>query len=83
MKTDIQRLIIEDVIEERERQDQKWGKTKHAALVWNAILNEEVGEVAHEILNTSTPNMKTELVQVAAVVFAWLEQIIERERIVS
>lgn len=43
-----------------------------------AILVEEVGEVARELLENDgreTPHLATELVQCAAVIFAWLESI--------
>lgn len=38
-----------------------------------AILTEEVGEVARSIIERDDGNLTTELVQVAAVVTAWLE----------
>ena len=67
-------------VAEREHQNNKWGKTEHSDFVWNAILGEEVGEVANVLLNPFNSKLKSELVQVAAVAIAWLEQIIENER---
>jgi NTP pyrophosphatase (non-canonical NTP hydrolase) len=68
---------------ERERQNQKWerpdGWTDHN-FVKHAVLSEEVGEVAQEVLRlndndwrSSEITLRMELVQVAAVVVAWLE----------
>lgn len=76
---DIQKAVIELIIEERKRQDEKWGKSDHSNFVWNAILNKEVGEVAHEVLNELPYSLREEVVQVAAVAMAWLEAIIENE----
>lgn len=62
---------------ERERQDQKWGKRNEhdgdADLVLNAVLTEEVGEVAQAVLRVDVDNLREELVQVAAVAVRWLE----------
>lgn len=83
---DIQRVLGDPAliafnlaVAEREHQNNKWGKTEHDDFVWNAILGEEVGEVANVLLNPSDSKLKFELVQVAAVAIAWLEQIIEYE----
>lgn len=70
--------IIDAIHAERARQDQKWGEQRHASEPWIAILTEEVGEVAQEVLNvffegTNTEKLKKELVQVAAVAVCWLE----------
>ena len=40
-----------------------------------AVLTEEVGEVARATLDGSTDNLRSELVQVAAVAVAWLESL--------
>lgn len=74
-----QKVAIELIIDERKRQDEKWGKSDHSDFVWNAIMNEEVGEVAHEVLNPARFSLRDEVVQVAAVAVAWLESIIEHE----
>lgn len=41
--------VIQGVIHERVRQDQKWGPQSHTANDWLHILMEEVGEAAEEI----------------------------------
>lgn len=73
-----QQQIIEAILAERKRQDEKWGVKNHSPFVWNAILTEEVGEVSHEILNNEpdSDGLQIELVQIAAVIFAWLEGIV-------
>ena len=45
----IQEKIITKVLEERKRQDAKWGEQNHAAPVWGAIIGEEYGEVCKAI----------------------------------
>ena len=73
-----------DVLAERRRQEEKWGKNTCAnpsmipgeAL---AVLTEELGEVATEVLGFyadeegSKPRLRTELSHVAAVALAWME----------
>lgn len=59
-----------DIEIERSLQDQRWGKDRHLdPLLWSVVLGEEIGEVSQSVLDGS------ELVQVAAVVIAWLEDI--------
>lgn len=72
-----------DVFDERVSQDEKWGVQEHDDYVWNAILGEEVGEVAqalidHEFKGTDHKDVRAELVQVAAVAVAWIEAIDRR-----
>ncbi len=73
--TDKMRNTFMEVVEESNRQDDKWGREfpgrKHA--FWMNTLVEEVGEVAETILKGQEEDMKTELIQCAAVIFAWLE----------
>jgi NTP pyrophosphatase (non-canonical NTP hydrolase) len=70
---------LQRVLEERARQDAKWGEQNHSDLRWLPILSEEVGEVA-KYINEETPGLvEAELVHVAAVAMAWLE-CIERNR---
>lgn len=40
--------IIEEIKAEREKQKAKWGEQNHSIIEWQAILMEEVGEVAKE-----------------------------------
>lgn len=70
------KLIVEQVENEVQRQIEKWGVQKHEPLLWNAILVEEVGEVSKAILETwfqgrpitdNGEQYREELIQVAAV----------------
>lgn len=65
----LQNRILEDIIIERLRQDDKWGYPQERTLLyWLAVLNEEVGEVNKEVLDHADPLLlRAELVQVAAV----------------
>lgn len=75
---DTQKLAIELVKIERTRQDQKWGKQTHPISKWFLILSEEVGEVAKAVLEQQNMSaIKGEVVQVAAVAIACLENIIQ------
>lgn len=78
--------VLDHVAAERERQDEKWGEQNHLDWVWNAILMEEVGEAAEEVLTTAFGaaakghgDLRSELVQVAAVAVAWIEAIDRRK----
>lgn len=77
---------------ERTRQDAKWGCQQHEPLAWLAVLAEEFGELAMAVTKGYVPplplpgarpvydaQIKRELVQVAAVCAAWLEQILSVE----
>jgi NTP pyrophosphatase (non-canonical NTP hydrolase) len=65
--------VLEEIREERKRQDAKWGADRELDdFVWLAILTEEVGETSEAILKDMLSKRK-ELVQVAAVAVAWLE----------
>ena len=68
------------VLQERLRQDKKWGEQNHAPFVWLGILMEEVGELSQALLQTAfggdkggEQNIDDELVQVAAVALAMVE----------
>jgi NTP pyrophosphatase (non-canonical NTP hydrolase) len=68
------RRQIADIQAERDRQDQLYKVQDHSASRWLAILVEEVGEVAKEIVDQeSVGRLRMELVQVAATALAWLE----------
>jgi hypothetical protein len=64
---------LQRVMEERARQDAKWGEQNHADLYWLAILTEELGEAAKELIEGRCNRADKELVEVAAVALAWLE----------
>ena len=42
-------LVLDDVQEERARQDEKWGTQEHGRITWAMILAEEFGEWAEEL----------------------------------
>ena len=79
MSDDIQRKILNEITDERIRQDAKWGPQYHNDSIWGMILMEEVGEVAQSVVDSMLDekqhlaNIKKELIQVAAVAVAWLE----------
>lgn len=64
--------VVDEVLEECARQDAKWGEQNHMAPEWLAILAEEFGEVAKEVVGITfahpwSENYRVELVQTAAV----------------
>lgn len=77
-----QKSILLAVINERRRQDEKWGKQHYSnPALWLSILTEEVGEFAQAVNESVLPNatkkhlggvnnMVNELIQVAAVAIA-------------
>jgi hypothetical protein len=67
--------IFELINLERDKQDAKWGALpRHLSdVVWLTILMEEVGECAQAILKRDWDNLKAEIIQVATVAVAWLE----------
>jgi NTP pyrophosphatase (non-canonical NTP hydrolase) len=67
--------IVAAVHAERQRQDAKWGRDfpGRSDSFWLTILAEEFGEVANAILEHEENHTVEELIQVAAVVFSWLE----------
>jgi len=80
--------VVKEIIEEREKQDAKWGEQNHSPIEWVSILTEEVGEVAkaaleshfkHKNKDHSYTEYRKELVQVAAVAIAMLESLDRNE----
>ncbi len=74
----LQERILEQIRDERRRQDGLWGQQNHIPLIWLGILEEEVGEFAREALDhhfegSGDKNLRDELIQVAAVALAMLE----------
>lgn len=67
--------VLEFIRRERLRQDQKWGEQLHAPGDWLLILAEEIGEAARATLIGDREQTTIELIQAAAVIVAWLEQI--------
>jgi NTP pyrophosphatase (non-canonical NTP hydrolase) len=73
--------VQREIRDERDRQDDKWGGWDRFTppFVFSAVLGEEYGEVCHALLEGDDHNLREELIQVAAVAMAWVEQI-EREQ---
>jgi hypothetical protein len=78
----IQQEVIQAVLTERHRQDQKWGEQNHYPYYWTGILGEEFGEFCEAVNETvfdngsdkgGYENMKTEAIHVAAVAIGFLE----------
>ena len=73
-------IVYNKIMDERERQNQKWGVQEHGAFVWLAILAEEVGELSEAALHDQfggdhAGTLEKELIQVAAVAWQWLESL--------
>lgn len=71
---------IESVINERERQNAKWGEQNHDPITWAAILSEECGEYAEAALHDkfgghAAANLREEAVHCAAVALQIVEWI--------
>lgn len=85
--TDITAAVLEEILEERIRQDIRWGQQNHGPAEWFLILGEEIGEAARELtqalLGETEPEAVTpqiyrareELVQAAAVAVAMIESL--------
>lgn len=82
----IQARAIASVLAERIRQDQRWGADRVLPRDrWLALLAEEFGESATEVndfndandlaITRSIEKLRSELIQVAAVAIAWVEQL--------
>ena len=70
--------IFEEIAAERARQDAKWNEQNHDNATWALIAGEELGEVQQAILHDEwggdhAGTLREELVQLGAVVVAWLE----------
>jgi hypothetical protein len=72
-------LALAAVLDERARQDKKWGVQNHDIFTWLAILGEEYGETCQAVLNTKfegvtdLKRVREEAVQTAAVALAMIE----------
>lgn len=91
--TDLMVIVNEDVINERVRQNNKWGHQRHDIGTWLSILGEEFGEVCQatqstlglsSIKETDADDLYMELIHVAAVASAIAEQVLEeREKVTA
>lgn len=71
-------VSLQAVLDERRRQDAKWGEQNHPLPTWLMILGEEVGELSQAVLHQTfggpqAGNVRSEAVQVAAVGMAMVE----------
>lgn len=84
MTTTPAQSVCQEILAERARQDAKWGPQNHTPVAYFAILAEEHGEVAKEVVEAtfarSAPErrerlvkMRVELIQEAAVAVAMVE----------
>lgn len=78
--------VNEQVLVERERQNDKWGRQNHDKGMWLTILVEEIGEVAQAMQQgissskeTDADNLYEELIHVAAVASAFAEQVLREK----
>ena len=76
---------IQSLVQERKRQDSKWGIQNHEPHKWNTILMEEVGEVAKSTFELShtddaVDHLIEELIQTGAVVIAYIDYLKRREQ---
>ena len=70
--------FMEEIKNERKRQDDKWGKQYHKPVEWLCILTEEVGEATEDatgrpVTRAKIENTITELIQCSAVAVAMVE----------
>jgi NTP pyrophosphatase (non-canonical NTP hydrolase) len=73
-----QSLILQQVLNERIRQDEKWGTHRDMShFEWMAVIIEELGEVGRAMLTADHVKVLDELIQVTAVAVAWCENILE------
>ena len=75
-------MALKDVIDERKRQDDKWGEQNHNPFIYLAILGEEYGETCQAALHArygkpddkdNLAKLREEAVQTAAVALAIVE----------
>lgn len=84
--SDLREVIFDDIDDERHRQQQEHTDGPHHIVYWLALLSEEVGELAHAVLDGQKVEteedgdlvleaIRTELVQIAALAVAALEDL--------
>lgn len=87
------RIVMADILNERHRQNGKWGEQNHKPIEWLAILGEEVGEATKEALEhhfkykgdqtERLMRLREELIQVSAVAVAMIESLDRNELNIS
>ena len=70
--------VIKDILEERLRQDEKWGEQNNDPFTYLTILGEEFGEACEAALHTKfgghkASSLREEAIQTAAVAMAIVE----------
>lgn len=78
-----QAVVLDDIVDERQRQDEQWGVQNHHPAYWLAILGKQVGQLGSAVLDREwytdpdkgTAIVRAEAVQVAAVAMALIENI--------
>jgi len=65
--------IFADILDERARQEKKWGQQNHHPDYWQGILGEEFGEVCKAVIERDLESYRKELIHTAAVAFSMLE----------
>lgn len=81
LKNAVQQRAVEDVLDERIRQDDTWGVQNHHPAYWLAIIGKQVGQFGTAVLNRewwtdrdkATKRMREEAVQMTAVGLAIIE----------
>ena len=66
-------MTLTTILSEREAQDKKWGEQNHDDHYWFLIAAEEFGEIAKAMQENDPINFQVEVVQLSAVMFAWME----------
>lgn len=80
-----QTRVLRHVVDERARQEMKWGPQDHSGIEWLLILTEELGEVSREVnelyfgRTLDSSDYREELLHVAAVAVAAVENLDRRE----
>jgi len=73
--------IVEQLVQaERKRQDEKRGQQTHTYTQWKSIFEEEFAELHCKVVcDYPQKEQKRELVQCAAVLYAWIRDVILKE----
>jgi hypothetical protein len=81
MKQSLTSEIVQLITRERKQQTAEWGKQSHTSGFWLLILIKELGEASEELLEGYHVAAAKELIQAAAVITAWVEDILQRHNI--
>lgn len=80
-------VVNNEIYNERKRQNIKWGYQEHTDAEWLVIAMEEVGEVCQAVQQGGFASKETdasdtykELIQAAAVLSAWAEQVLRDKK---